>query len=74
MGKGLSERRMWFNTKYDQSMMLWMQQDVDVGKLIKGNEQFAYIYVAGRKGPIRKKVEVREVVTVGNLDGGAALV
>ena len=47
MGEGLSDRSMWFNTKYDRSMMVWMQRDVDVGKLIKGNEEFAYIYVAG---------------------------
>ena len=70
----MSDCSIWFNTKYDRSMRVWMQWHVDVGKLIKGNDEFGYIYVAGREGPFRKKVEVTGVVRDGEVDGAAAVV
>jgi len=50
-----------------------MQWDVDVCKLMKGNEKFTYMYVVEADGPIRKKVEVSEVGRDNNLKGGSAV-
>jgi len=44
---------MWYNTKYDQNMLMALQRDGDVGKLMKGNDAFGYMYIAEKEGPIR---------------------
>jgi len=50
-----------------------MQWDMDVSKLMKDNDEFAYVYVTEAEGPIRKKVEVGEVIRDGNLDEGSVV-
>ena len=42
-------------------MLLPLQRDGDVGKLLKGNEEFGYMYIAERDVPIWKSVHVNEV-------------
>jgi len=54
-------------------MILLIQQDVDACKLMKANEEFAYMYVIEEEGPIWKKVEVSQVVRDSNLEGGSAV-
>jgi len=72
MGECLGERRLCFNTKYNRSMILLLQRDVDVWKLTKGNDEFAYMHVVGADRPIRKKVEDSELVRGMNLEGGSS--
>ena len=42
-------------------MLLPLQRDGDVGKLLKGNEEFRYMYIAERDVPIWKFVHVSKV-------------
>ena len=53
MGEGFRECRLWYNTKFDRNLLMPLQRDGDVGKLIKGNDDFMYMYVAEKDGPIR---------------------
>ena len=50
--EGLRGYRLWYNTKYDRKMLLPLQRDGDMGKLMKGNEEFGYMYIAKRDVPI----------------------
>ena len=36
---------MWYNTKYDWTMLMALQRDGDMGKFIKDNDAFGYIYM-----------------------------
>ena len=38
-----------------------LQRDGDVGKLVKGNDEFRYMYIAERDVPMWKSVHVNEV-------------
>ena len=40
--EGLRERMLWYNTKYDWNMLMVLQRDGDIGKLIKGNVVYIY--------------------------------
>ena len=42
-------------------MLLPLQRDGDVGKLVKGNDEFGYMYIAERDIPIWKSMQVSEV-------------
>ena len=50
MGEWLRGREMWYNMKYDRREVLLLRKDVDVLNLMKGNEDYAYIYVGGKEG------------------------
>ncbi|KAJ8435704.1 hypothetical protein Cgig2_002661 [Carnegiea gigantea] len=51
MGKGIRGRRMWYSLKYNRLELLPLGRDGDVKKLMKGNDEYAYLYVAGSEGP-----------------------
>jgi len=51
MGEGLQGRKMWYSMKYNRREVLLLRKDVDVMKLMKGNKDYAYIYVGGKEGP-----------------------
>jgi len=70
MGDYLGNHRLWYNAKYDRSIILLPEGDADVWKLIKGNDEFAYMFVTEEDGPISKKVQVSEVVRGRNFFGG----
>ena len=61
IGEGLREHRSWYNTKYYRRMILQSQRDADVRKLIKGNDDLAYTYVAVKGCPIRKGMQVNRL-------------
>jgi len=67
---GLRGRRILYSTKYDRKMLLPLQRDGDVGKLVKGNDEFGYMYVEEREVPIWKSVNVSE--GGGNVDSTRA--
>ena len=69
----LSERKLWYNIEYDRSMILLVQGDADVWKLIKGNDEFSYMYVAEEDGHIRQKVQVSEAIRDRNLGGASSV-
>jgi len=52
MGKGLREHMRWYSTKFDRNMIMPLQREGDVVKLIKGNDEFLYMYVAEKEGLI----------------------
>jgi len=52
-------------------MIMLMQGNVNVQKLMKGNDEFAYMYVVDADGPIRKKVEDTDLVRGSYLEGGS---
>jgi len=59
--EGLQGRSLWYSTKYDRKMLLPLRRDVDVGKLVKGNEDFGYMYIADSNGQIWKPMELSQV-------------
>ena len=59
--EGLQGCSLWYSTKYDQKMLLPLQRDGDVGKLVKGNDEFGYMYITERNGQIWKSMEVSQV-------------
>ena len=71
MRVGLGSRVMWYSLKYDQREVIKLGRDVDVEKLIKGNEGYAYVYVAGDEGPLVREVQ-GGVVNNGVLIGGSS--
>ena len=46
----LRNRMMWYNTKYDRNMLMALQRDGDVRKLMKDNDAFRYMYSADKDG------------------------
>ena len=67
---GLRGRRLLYSTKYDRKMLLPLQRDGDVGKLLKGNDEFGYMYIEERDVPMWKSVNVSE--GAGNLQSTCA--
>ena len=59
--EGLQGRSLWYSTKYDRRMVLPLRRDVDVGKLVKGNDEFGYMYIVDKNVPIWKSKEGSEV-------------
>ena len=57
MREGLGSRVMWYSLKYDQRKVIKLGRDIDVEKLIKGNEEYAYVYVAEDEGPFVTEVQ-----------------
>jgi len=58
--EGLQERTLWYNIKYDRKMLSPLQRDGDVGKLVKDNDEFGYMYIA-EACPIWKSMQVSKV-------------
>ena len=52
MGEGWKEQSLWYNIKYDRIMLMSLHRNADVCKLIKGNDEFYYMYVAEKDRPI----------------------
>jgi len=59
--EGLRGCTLWYSTKYDRKMLMQLQRDGDVGKLVKGNDEFGYMYITERDVPMWKSVHVNEV-------------
>ncbi|KAJ8423056.1 hypothetical protein Cgig2_019826 [Carnegiea gigantea] len=56
MREGLRGRLMWYSLKCNQMELLPLGRDADMGKLMKGNDEYAYVYVAGSEdGGVRAK-------------------
>ncbi|KAJ8437858.1 hypothetical protein Cgig2_002992 [Carnegiea gigantea] len=51
MGEGLRGRRMWYSLKCNRFELLPLRRDGDFKKLMKGNDEYAYLYVAGSEAP-----------------------
>jgi len=58
---------LWYSTKYDWKMLLPLQRDGDVGKLVKDNDEFGYMYIVKSNGQIWKSMKVSQVR--GNVQG-----
>ncbi|KAJ8435614.1 hypothetical protein Cgig2_012268 [Carnegiea gigantea] len=63
MGEGLRGQLMWYSLKCNRMKLLPLGWYADMGKLMKGNDEYAYVYVAGSEG--RRGGE-----SVGAVDGG----
>ncbi|KAJ8430905.1 hypothetical protein Cgig2_008408 [Carnegiea gigantea] len=50
MGEGLQGGRMWYSLKCNRFELLPLGRDGDVKKLMNGNDEYAYLYVAGSEG------------------------
>ena len=57
----LRNHMMWHNTKYDRNMLMALERDGNVGKLMKCNDAFGYIYIAEKDGLIRQVLTERRV-------------
>ncbi|KAJ8431233.1 hypothetical protein Cgig2_020778 [Carnegiea gigantea] len=51
MREGIKCRRMWYSLKHNRLELLPLGQGGDVKKLMKGNDEYTYLYVAGSEGP-----------------------
>jgi len=61
MGEALQEREMWYGVKYDRGALLPLQKDVDLKKLLKGNDDDAYIYVGGEERAVMQRLHESDV-------------
>jgi len=43
MGEGIRGRLIWYSLKYNRMELLSLGQDGDVRKLMKGNDEYAYL-------------------------------
>jgi len=46
MAEALIRRMIWYSLKYERRELIQFGRDVEVGKLTKGKEEYAYIYAA----------------------------
>ena len=69
MREGLGNCVVWYSLKYDRREVIQLGRDVDVEKLIKGNEEYPYVYMVGDEGTFVREVQVG-VVNRGILMGG----
>ena len=60
VGMGLTNRKVWYNLKYDQRLMIHLQSDADVRSLMRGNDAQAYQYIAGVGGPHARLAKLTE--------------
>jgi len=58
--EGPQGRSLWYSTKYDWKMLLPLQRDMDVGTLVKGNDEFGDMYIVERNAQIWKSMEVSQ--------------
>ncbi|KAJ8423072.1 hypothetical protein Cgig2_009341 [Carnegiea gigantea] len=59
LGECLGECTLWFSMKFDRRIVVPFGRDGDLLKLMKGNDEFIFMYVGGKDGPSRVAVEVR---------------
>ena len=57
MGEGLKGRKLWYSMKYDRTEVMLLWRDVDVKKLMKGNDEHGYIYVGGETGSFGRRFD-----------------
>ncbi|KAJ8426902.1 hypothetical protein Cgig2_024393 [Carnegiea gigantea] len=60
MGEGVRGWQMWYSLKCNRLELLPLGRDSDVKKLMKGNDEYAYLYVAGSEGPCVGRVQRNE--------------
>ena len=60
MQEGLREHRLWNNAQFDCSMIMSLHRDADVGKLIKGNDEF--VYVCCREGGPKSSTDASQPI------------
>ncbi|KAJ8444285.1 hypothetical protein Cgig2_029698 [Carnegiea gigantea] len=70
MGEGLRSRLMWYSLKCNQMELLPLGRDADVGKLMKGNDEYAYVYVEGSEGPCVEGLQWKEAYKGQGRGGG----
>ena len=51
MWEAVRGQRMWYSLKCNRFKLLPLGQDGNVKKLMKGNDEYAYLYVAVSEGP-----------------------
>ncbi|KAJ8422358.1 LOW QUALITY PROTEIN: hypothetical protein Cgig2_034013 [Carnegiea gigantea] len=52
-GTNMTEKKLWYNLKYDREMLLPAKGDTDVKIIFKGNVKHGYLYVSRNEGPLR---------------------
>jgi len=55
LGECLGERMLWFSMKFDRRIVLSFRKDGDFLKLIKGIDEFAFMYMRGRMGQVAEQ-------------------
>ena len=60
MGEGVRGRRMWYSLKCNRLELLPLGRDGDVKKLMKWNDEYAYLSVARSEGPCVGRVHRNE--------------
>ena len=48
MGESLRGRDVWYTLKFDRRLLLLFGKDVDIVKLVRGNDGHVYLYDAGK--------------------------
>jgi len=48
VGPGVEVDRLWYSLKYDRNMKMAMEEDTDVRKMFRGNDEHSYVYVSGK--------------------------
>jgi len=61
---------MWYNMKYDRREVMLLGKDVDVIKLMKGNEECGYIYVGGEEESFVRRLHDSAAVGVRGVQEG----
>jgi len=51
IGESVRERHVWYSLKFDRRMLMALEKDEDVVKLVRGNDGHAYVYIVGKDGP-----------------------
>jgi len=72
MGDSVRGGHMWYSLKFDRRMLMSLEKDEDVIKLVRGNDEHAYVYITGKDGPYAGPVGECQQVKVG--DGGVSMV
>ena len=72
IGEGLRSRLMWYSLKCNRMELLPLGREANVGKLMKGNDEYAYIYVAGSEGPCVGGLSGKEAYKGQGKGGGSA--
>ena len=71
IGESVKGRRVWYSLKFDRRMLMALEKDEDVVKLVRGNDGHAYVYIVGNDGPRAGVVGACQQVEVGS--GGASV-
>ncbi|KAJ8433774.1 hypothetical protein Cgig2_025937 [Carnegiea gigantea] len=64
MEEGLRGQLMWYSLNCNRMELLPLGQDADVGKLMKGNDEYVYVYVAESEG---RRIEMKLRKTLANI-------